>query len=479
MGHIFTRLIEKWKMGPLLLTRRDVDVGAMTSWELLDWLRNHGWPCKSVITRTQRGQARTAPFIASAPVPQKTWYIGKESVSHFYLQALVTADMAGWAAPVPHLDKVGTYMALLGLQNPKKQRRSHKRRLRFGFKFAASLDDLWVEPALRRPRRKRRRLAASPARSSSSRSSSGMSGTTGSSRSGSRSPGPADMSPFAPPSRSPSPARSVPGDAGGAGPSSGRRSPSPARSVPRDAGASSSSGRRSPSPAASARSARSACTAASHGRNANAAQVWGTWFRLTPTANGFQMTCLNSKHVGCSKTRSSRIAGREAALNCLKAWALRGLAAEDTGEHRSFWPDIVGEYQAGSLPTIEDHETQENKTIEDKAHTQENKTIEDPQNKTHKKTQSRTLTQQWALCLHGRWLVHHTLRRLRSLRLLLRLALQALRQTRPAPEAPALHQGPIDFVESVAGFELEVDDGNRNASHCKGGSRPSKGSKGS
>ena len=92
-------------------------------------------------------------------------------------------------------------------------------------------------------------------------------------------------------------------------------------------------------------------------KDMSAGERWGVC-RLTRTKTGFQMTCAHPKHnpagatAACTKTRSSAIAGEEAALVMLKTWALWGQDADSKAAHQSVWKRVLDASRAGNLPSM-------------------------------------------------------------------------------------------------------------------------------
>ena len=114
-------------------------------------------------------------------------------------------------------------------------------------------------------------------------------------------------------------------------------------------------------PAAGSRKRKAPEFITPHTRNANAATLWKSMCRLTPTKAGWQMTCTNPRHNSsgsngpskCTKTRAATKLGSDTVVLMLKAWVLQGRAAMSKEEHVQMWDDIEAAAAAGTLPSEE------------------------------------------------------------------------------------------------------------------------------
>ena len=89
-------------------------------------------------------------------------------------------------------------------------------------------------------------------------------------------------------------------------------------------------------------------------RNMFAGTMWGA-FRITPTANGYQITCTNPKHNDkfCQKTKASNIDGEDTTLRKLKYWAVSGRDMKSQGAHFAHFEKVLQLSKAGELPSSE------------------------------------------------------------------------------------------------------------------------------
>ena len=92
-------------------------------------------------------------------------------------------------------------------------------------------------------------------------------------------------------------------------------------------------------------------------RRSDISTMWGQWFRLTPTQNGMQVTCLHPLHQNstsaCTKSRSYRLPSEETARVMLKRWAQIGADVESKGAHAELWQVVREELLENSLPSEE------------------------------------------------------------------------------------------------------------------------------
>lgn len=79
-------------------------------------------------------------------------------------------------------------------------------------------------------------------------------------------------------------------------------------------------------------------------------QLWGSTFRITPKANGFQMVCHLPGHEACQKTRSGKFTGGPDALRLLKVWAVWGIGTESKDAHLAVWDEVLRAAAEGRLP---------------------------------------------------------------------------------------------------------------------------------
>ena len=91
-----------------------------------------------------------------------------------------------------------------------------------------------------------------------------------------------------------------------------------------------------------------------HKRRNDVAEMWGDWFRLTPTRQGMQITCLIPGHQtssSCTKSRNFHLPSEAVVMVMLKRWGQLGADVETKAGHKELWQLVVEEEALQELPT--------------------------------------------------------------------------------------------------------------------------------
>ena len=110
-----------------LALRTECQPSDWSTWELVQWLDAQGWFHVVATDHNTRKKAKEPHVVGGT---KKVWFTKDTEVSHYYLLCLVSFTIAAQnddmykGIKIPHFAKTITYMELLGLEIPKKHRKS-------------------------------------------------------------------------------------------------------------------------------------------------------------------------------------------------------------------------------------------------------------------------------------------------------------------------------------------------------------------
>ena len=321
---------------------RDIALADMEVAELMLSLHMQGWRHEAVHPK----RCDAVPYVHGDGA--KVWYhdVAKHSVSREYLLLLATSGEH--KLPVPHLQAQRVYDEMLGKESRPPAKRSGDKIV-----FLES-DDLWVDESTLVPS-KPKRLRCSKMRGSPPEQDALLDGF----------PTDVDMAGVEAAAVEDDTVGDEQGqpalanDEAGEEPQAGKPSSSSSSSSDSDSSAegSESDSSSSSSSSASAQTRAAPARARRGKKDMSSSVMWGRC-RLTPTKTGWQMTCGHPQHnpasatALCTKTRSNAIAGEEAALRMLKAWALWGRTTSTKAAHQGVWKRVAKAWKDSTLPSM-------------------------------------------------------------------------------------------------------------------------------